>query len=451
MTITIPDKVKTIISKLQDEGYEAYVVGGCVRDSVLGRIPNDWDITTNALPEDVKKLFRRTIDIGIEHGTVKVMLGDEGFEITTYRIDGIYEDLRHPSSVEFTSLLSEDLRRRDFTINAMAYNDKDGIVDLFGGLEDIDKKVIRAVGDAKERFKEDALRILRAIRFSAQLDYSIDDETKEAIRELAFSLSKISSERIREELEKLILSDHPDRMRDAYLLGVTKVIIPEWDAMMECDQKSRHHYMSVGEHTLYALNDCVAGDGDLDARDKKILRITILLHDVAKPNKKWVDNEGWEHFTGHPEAGAEMAVKILRRLKYDNATIDDVKKLIYYHDFRPELTLPEVRRLIINVGKERMPLLIRVKQIDLAAHSNYQMEEKTAQIDGLDELYHEIMMRGDCLSMKELKINGADLMELGIKSGPKMGEILKMLFDDVIECPELNDKEMLTKKVLEII
>ena len=451
MVITIPDKVKTIIKILQDEGYEAYVVGGCVRDSVLGRIPNDWDITTNALPQDVKKLFRRTIDVGIEHGTVKVMMGEEGFEITTYRIDGLYEDSRHPSSVEFTSNLREDLRRRDFTINAMAYNDKEGIVDLFGGLKDIEQKVIRAVGDPKERFEEDALRILRAVRFSAQLDYAIEENTKEAIKELSHTLSNISAERIREELEKLLMSDHPDRMRDAYYLGITKAVLPEWDVMMECGQRSQHHYMSVGEHTLYALNDCVKEDKQLCAKDRKILRLTILLHDVAKPIKKRLGEDGWEHFTGHPEAGSEVAAGILRRLKYDNATIADVKVLVYYHDFRPELVLPEVRRLIINVGIERMPILMRVKWIDLAAHSNFQMDDKIAKLKGLEQLYKKIIEAGDCLNMKDLKVNGADLKSMGIESGPKMGEILRTLFDMVIEDPLANDKELLLSKAREMI
>lgn len=449
MVITIPDKVKTIINKLQDEGYEAYVVGGCVRDSVLGRIPNDWDITTNALPLDVKKLFRRTIDIGIEHGTVKVMLGDEGFEITTYRIDGIYEDSRHPSSVEFTSLLSEDLRRRDFTINAMAYNDKDGIVDLFGGLDDIEKKVIRAVGVPRDRFEEDALRILRAVRFSAQLDYSIEEETKTAIEQMAPTLSKISAERIREELEKLIMSDHPDRMRDAYKMGITKVILPEWDVMMECEQRSQHHYMSVGEHTLYALNDATKQDGDLNYKDKRNLRLTLLLHDIAKPIKKRIGEDGWEHFTGHPEEGSKIAKNVLQRLKYDNATISDVTTLIYYHDYRPELTLPNVRRLIINTGIDRMPVLLRVKWIDLAAHSNFQMEEKISQIRGLETMYGKIMEDGDCLSMKDLAISGKDLKEMGIESGPGMGEILGKLFDIVIENPQLNKRDELIKRVEE--
>ena len=226
-----PAKVRTIISRLQDAGYEAYAVGGCVRDSYMGRIPNDWDITTNALPAQVKEIFRRTIDVGIEHGTVKVMMGNDGYEVTTYRIDGEYEDSRHPKEVTFTSDLAEDLRRRDFTINAMAYSEKTGLVDLFGGMQDLRDGVIRAVGDPAERFDEDALRMLRALRFSAAFDFKIEDETAKAISRLCGNLANISAERIRTELEKLICSDHPGRLRQAYDLGVTAVIFPEWDVM----------------------------------------------------------------------------------------------------------------------------------------------------------------------------------------------------------------------------
>ena len=241
MKIKLPDNVKMILDRLHEAGFEAYAVGGCVRDSILGRIPGDWDITTNALPQDTKKLFKRTIDTGIEHGTVTIMVGKEGYEVTTYRIDGKYEDSRHPSEVTFTKNLTEDMKRRDFTINAMAYNDEEGIIDRFGGMEDIEKGLIRCVGNPKERFSEDALRIMRAVRFAAQLNYSIEDETKNAISELADTLKNISAERIQTELVKLLLSDHPERLMTAYELGITKVILPEFDRCMETPQNNPHH------------------------------------------------------------------------------------------------------------------------------------------------------------------------------------------------------------------
>jgi tRNA nucleotidyltransferase/poly(A) polymerase len=253
MKIQLPEKVNRIITTLQKHGFEAYAVGGCVRDSFLGRVPGDWDITTSAAPEETKSLFARTFDTGIEHGTITVLLNGEGFEVTTYRIDGKYEDNRHPSKVQFTRSLSEDLLRRDFTINAMAYNEQDGLVDLFHGMEDLKKGVIRCVGNAEARFSEDALRILRAIRFSAQLGFEIEKETRQAIRKLAPNLSYISAERIQTELVKLLISDHPEKIQDAYELGITKVILPEFDAMMETTQETLHHCYNVGEHTIHAL------------------------------------------------------------------------------------------------------------------------------------------------------------------------------------------------------
>ena len=271
MQISIPDYVAGIIGKLQANGFEAYAGGGCVRDSILGLEPNDWDVTTNALPQEVKRLFRRTVDIGIEHGTVKVMHKNDGVEITTYRIDGEYEDSRHPKEVTFTPDLKEDLRRRDFTINAMAYSNSTGLIDLFGGKEDLKTGIIRAVGDPKERFSEDALRILRALRFSARFKYDIEDETKQAMVLLAPTLSRISAERIREELEKMIVSDNPDRLRWAYIFGVTKVIFPEWDAMMECKQTTPHHFTDVGDHTIVAMEYIVKNYSDIPKPDRRIL------------------------------------------------------------------------------------------------------------------------------------------------------------------------------------
>ena len=253
MRLTIPPKVSEILDILHSHGYEAYAVGGCVRDSILARTPDDWDITTSANPEEVKGLFRRTVDTGLQHGTVTVLLGEESFEVTTYRLDGEYEDSRHPREVTFTSSLQEDLKRRDFTINAMAYNRQEGLVDFFGGMADLQRKVIRAVGDPKERFSEDALRIMRAVRFSAQLGFSIERKTYEALRELAPSLVHISAERIQTELVKLLLSEHPEYLEAAWQTGITRVILPEFDAMMETPQNSPHHCYDVGHITPWKL------------------------------------------------------------------------------------------------------------------------------------------------------------------------------------------------------
>ena len=297
MQIQLPDKVHKIINTLEEAGYEAYAVGGCVRDSILGREPDDWDITTSAKPEEIKRLFPRTIDTGIRHGTVTVMLDKEGFEVTTYRIDGDYEDSRHPKEVTFTANLAEDLKRRDFTINAMAYNESRGLVDLYGGLADMEAGIIRCVGDARERFTEDALRMMRAVRFSAQLGYRIDEKTREAIKALAPNLRKISAERIQTELVKLVVSPHPDYLRIAYEMCITAQVLPEFDLCMETPQNNPHHCYNVGEHILHSM---------LAVRADKVLRLGMLFHDIGKPQTMTVDEHGITHNRKHPVVGAEM-------------------------------------------------------------------------------------------------------------------------------------------------
>jgi len=272
MKIELPKKVLFIINNLQLAGYDAFAVGGCVRDSILARKPQDWDITTSAKPEAIKEIFRRTVDTGIEHGTVTVMIGKDSYEVTTYRIDGAYEDSRHPKEVRFTNCLEEDLRRRDFTINAMAYNDDVRLVDVFGGMQDLNHHLIRCVGDPRERFSEDALRILRAVRFSAQLDFPIEPDTAKAVKELAPNLKNISAERIQTELVKLLTSPHPERIQDACELGITKVVLPEWDAMVGVKQNTIHHKYDVAEHTLYTLKH---------VKRDKYLRLTMLFHDMG--------------------------------------------------------------------------------------------------------------------------------------------------------------------------
>ena len=290
MFIEIPPKVDRILKTLEKAGFEAYAVGGCVRDRVLSDTPDDWDITTSAKPKQVKSLFHRTIDTGLQHGTVTVLLDKEGFEVTTYRVDGVYEDGRHPKDVTFTASLEEDLKRRDFTINAMAYNPKQGLVDPFGGLGDLEKKVIRCVGDPKERFSEDALRILRAVRFSAKLGFSIDPATENALSLLAPNLEKVSAERIQVELVKLLISDHPDYLRTAWRAGVTKIFLPEFDTCMETQQNTPYHMYSVGEHILHSL---------VNIRSDRVLRLTMLLHDIGKPVCRTTDENGRDHFKGH--------------------------------------------------------------------------------------------------------------------------------------------------------
>ncbi len=435
MKINMPENANRIIRTLQEAGYEAYIVGGCVRDAVLNKEPDDWDITTSAKPMEVKKLFDRTIDTGLQHGTVTVMFGKEGYEVTTYRVDGKYEDHRRPNSVTFTSNLVEDMKRRDFTINAMAYNDAEGIVDHFHGVEDLESHVIRCVGNPSERFDEDALRILRALRFSAQLDFEIDENTKEAIRNQAEFLKDISAERINVELTKLLMSDHPERLITAYELGVTRIILPEFDAMMETPQVNRHHAYNVGEHTVKVIK-AVPKD--------KALRWAALLHDVAKPVTQTNDGE-WDHFYGHNEKGVDMAAGVLRRLKFDNATIDRVKRLVYWHDYGMG-QVPKIkafRKALNKMGKDLFEDYTYIKYADIMAQSNYHREDKLNNLEVLKEYYKEIVDKEQCVTIKELAITGRDLIDLGMKPGPMLGATLNMLLDKVLEEPELNDKEKL--------
>lgn len=436
MQIQLPEKVKFIITTIEEAGYEAYAVGGCVRDSILGRIPDDWDITTSATPLQVKELFRRTVDTGIRHGTVTVMLDKEGFEVTTYRIDGKYEDSRHPKEVTFTPSLEEDLKRRDFTINAMAYNDKEGIVDLFGGMEDIREKKIRCVGNPKERFSEDALRIMRAVRFSAQLGYEIDADTAAAIQKLAPTLKKISAERIQVELVKLVTSPNPDYLRKVYQYGVTAIVLPEFDRAMEMEQKNPHHCYTVGEHTLAGMK---AIEKD------KVLRLTMLLHDLGKPEAMTEDEEGIRHFHGHEAISERLAGEILHRLKFDNDTLRKVTKLVRYHDYgngvKPTDTI--VRRAIHKIGEELFPLFLLVRQADLSAQSDFRRKEKQQNLDAWKELFASIQEREDCVSLKTLAVTGSDLIQSGMKPGKEIGETLSKLLCVVLEHPEWNEKEKL--------
>lgn len=438
--ISLPEDVKYIIRTINEAGYEAYAVGGCVRDKLLNKEPNDYDITTSAKPLDIKKLFRRTIDTGIEHGTVTVMLKDKGYEITTYRIDGAYEDNRHPSTVSFTDDLTEDLLRRDFTINAMAYNDEKGLVDPFNGCQDLSDHVIRCVGIAYERFSEDALRIMRAVRFSAQLGYRIDDETYDAMCKLSPNLKDVSMERIQVELVKLVTSSNPQNIRIAYKTGITKVFFDEFDKMMETSQNHPHHMYSVGEHSIKAMENI---------EDDKYLRLAMLFHDIGKPLVKVTDEEGIDHFHGHAGVSKQIATAVLKRLKFDNNTIKIVSKLSYYHDLNINTDQKSVRRAINEVGEDIFPLLLKVKKADILAQSEYKREEKLSKLNKLNEIYNAIIANGDCLNLKDLAINGSDLIDIGYPMGSALGKELNRLLQNVLEDPSLNEKDQLLKMSME--
>lgn len=442
MKIELPNKVLFIINNLQLHGFEAYAVGGCVRDSILAKTPEDWDITTSAKPREIKALFRRTIDTGIEHGTVTVMIGQEAFEVTTYRIDGAYEDSRHPKEVMFTELLEEDLKRRDFTINAMAYNDEVRLVDVFGGMKDLNRHLIRCVGNPTERFKEDALRILRAVRFSAQLDFPIEAYTADAITKLAPTLANISAERIQVELVKLLTSDHPEKIMEAYKLGITQVILPEWDAMVGIEQNTSHHQYDVAEHTVHSLKA---------VKNDKILRLTMLFHDMGKPAARTTDEKGVDHFKGHALISEEIARTVLRRLKFDNETIKMVTRLVCFHDYRIPAIPKSVRRAMNRIGVDLFPYYLAVRVADTKAQSAYERKEKIKNIIEIREIYQQVLLNAECVTLRDLAVTGRDLMGIGMKPGQEMGNMLGELLELVIDDPKKNNKEFLLSYVEEKI
>lgn len=441
ITIKMPDNAAKIIDTLQKAGYEAYIVGGCVRDAILGKVPDDWDITTSAKPEQVKALFKRTVDTGIIHGTVTVVMKNpdkgqlEAYEVTTYRVDGKYEDHRRPKEVTFTASLIEDMKRRDFTINAMAYNDKEGVIDHFGGIDDLKNQIIRCVGNPKERFDEDALRILRGVRFAAQLDFSIDTLTKEAIKNQAVFLKDISAERIHVELTKLLISNHPERLLLAYELGVTKVILPEFDKMMETQQNNPHHCYNVGVHTLHVVKN---------VKPTECMRWAALLHDVAKPACK-TTSDGKDHFYGHNEEGEKIAKAVLKRLKFDNDTLQKVTRLVYWHDYGMG-HLPKIstfRRALNKMGKDLFESYADLKRADILAQSDYMRDKKLENLESIIGYYERVIEENQCITVKELAITGKDLIELGMQPGKDLGTMLNYLLNLVLENPELNDKTVL--------
>ena len=404
MRIEMPYEAEWIIDNIRSHGYEAFIVGGCVRDAVLGRIPGDWDITTSAKPEQVKEIFGKTVDTGLKHGTVTIIKHGSGYEVTTYRIDGEYLDGRHPETVEFTPDLREDLKRRDFTINAMAYSHETGIVDEFEGMEDLKRRVIRCVGCAKDRFTEDALRILRAVRFAAQLDFVIEDETYKAIAEIAPNLVHVSKERIQVELTKLLLSDHPEKIWMVDATGIAEYVTPGFTEVFERELESRN--------SMDPLKECWAGIAALPA-DK---------------------SHRWAGFLRHMTA--EQAVKILRGLKLDNDTIGNVKNMIMAFQAPLAVDKVEIRRLLSRVTEYQFLGAMQLKKLD---------GDET--VPGILRLFEEIKESGDCVSLKQLAVNGGDLLAKGLVKGKQIGDGLMYLLNLVLEKPELNKKDILLEKI----
>lgn len=397
MSFKIDSQAEKILYILNENGYEAYIVGGCVRDMILGRVPGDWDITTSAKPEETKKCFSHTYDTGIKHGTITALMGKESYEITTYRIEGEYTDCRHPDEVIFTRDIHEDLLRRDFTMNAIAYHPKEGFIDPFGGLKDIENKVIRGVGCPEERFREDALRMLRAVRFAAQLGFTVEDETWRALKDNASLITKISVERIREELQKLILSDRPEKINFLAESGLTEHISPALARMLK-----EYGNIIAGE---------LAGAEKMPA-----LRWALFLKRL----------------------GAKEAESLMKMLKFDTKTIKAVSAVISEEQNGVKTDRYEIKKTADRLGDEIYILFLKYS----AAGSQTNADEAL-------EIYEQIKSLGECINMKDLKINGSSLKEMGVKDGKLIGIILKAALDIAQKDNKNNEKEILEKFVRE--
>ncbi len=431
--IFAPEQVKTALRLLFNSGFEAFAVGGCVRDSLLGKTPDDWDLTTSALPQETETVFKdyRLIETGLQHGTVTVILDGMPLEITTFRVDGDYKDARHPESVTFTRTLRDDLARRDFTVNTLCWNEREGVVDLFGGIADIEHGILRAVGVPDKRFQEDALRILRGIRFSALLGFPLEEETSRSIHRNKDLLSAVAAERIRVEFGKLLCGKDAARVIDMYH-DVIEVFIPELRPLLGCPQNTPYHCFDVFHHTLAALENIEPAE---------IPRLCMFFHDFGKPGCRRTDENGRDHFKGHEAVSAQIAEPILRRLRYDSKTVRTVTERIRIHDTKSAATKIQAKKLLFKIGVENYRALIDIKRADARGKAKpHAIDEKLCK---MDSLLSEILENGECFSLAALAVNGDDLQSVGITDGKEIKAALDALLLAVIEerCP--NEKASL--------
>lgn len=434
----LPEVADFIIRKIEDNGYEAYLVGGSVRDMLMGKKPNDIDITTNALPADIKRIFGDciVIETGIKHGTVTVLKDEIPIEITTYRTEEGYSDGRHPDKVTFTTNITEDLSRRDFTVNSIAYNPKSGYFDPFNGKKDIENKIICCVGDPKVRFEEDALRILRALRFSSVLGFDIENKTSEAIHECRYLLKNVSAERIYSEISKMLCGINIRNILTEYA-DVISVLIPEIKRMINFDQKNFHHKYDLLNHTA----EVIANTPPI-----KHLRYAALMHDIAKPVCQSFDENAVAHYYKHPSIGANMANEIMLRLKADNLTREKVVKLIKWHDNPIEESEQIIKRKLRSVGKELLFDLYELQRADTLGLAD-EYHNRLPHFERLKEITTEILLQEQCFSLKDLNINGNDVSKLGFK-GKQIGNALDFALESVIDGAE-NNREVLIKLIKE--
>lgn len=436
--MTIPQDVQFIISSLRKSGFLAYAVGGCVRDMLLSREPHDWDICTNATPNQIQSIFSHTIPTGIKHGTVTVVLQDNSqYEVTTFRKDGLYTDSRHPDSVEFVGDVRDDLSRRDFTINAMAY-DSNELIDPFNGQNDLSNKLIRCVGNPSERFAEDPLRILRALRFASAYEFHIDSQTSEAMQFLRGGLSRISYERIYSELSKLLQGKFAAKVLKQFPNVICEVI-PEMSQCVGFEQNNPYHIYDVYQHILCALDNYKGTD--------LIVKWALFLHDIGKPDCYTTDEKSG-HFHGHPDVSARYADQILHRLRVDNHTRENIVQLVKYHDVTIEPTHRSVKRCLNKLGLEQFERLLEIKYADISAHTPGTQEDRFEKLAQIKAILASVLNEQACFSAKDLAVNGYDLMEIGIPAGIEMGNVLKALLEKVLDGDIENEKTALMEEAL---
>lgn len=442
MMITVPETVVWIIQKLEQCGWQAYAVGGCVRDSLLGRQPEDWDICTSAQPQETERCFAGcpVIKTGVQHGTVTVLIEGKPYEITTFRIDGAYLDHRRPDSVQFIRELKQDLMRRDFTINAMAFHPQKGLIDYFHGKEDLKAGMIRCVGDPLQRFSEDGLRILRALRFAAVYGFQIEKDTAQAAHEKRELLKHIAAERIQAELCRLLLGDSVEEMLLEFH-DVLSVFIPQIAQTVGFEQHNPHHNLDIWGHTAESVSQ---------APKEQTLRLCMLLHDIGKPACYSCDEAGVGHFRGHAAISAEAAADVLRRLRFDRRTIHDVTELIHYHDAELGCAEKAVRRWLFRLGETQLCRLLEVKRADALAQSPEFRFEKLNFLNDYKSMAEKILLSGQCLSLKQLAVDGRDLIAAGIREGWQIGAALNWCLEQVLEETLPNEKEALLAAVKKI-
>lgn len=444
MNIHLPTSVLKVFEVLEEHSKEVFLVGGCVRDIYLNRVPKDYDFASNARPKKLMEFFKdkgfKTIPTGIDYGTITVLIENDSFEITTFRADGDYSDGRRPSVVEFSRSIDEDLKRRDFTMNALAFNPRTGVIDNHNGIKDLRNGIIRAVGDAETRLKEDFLRAFRAIRFANQLNMEIEKSIERTIEQNLGLVKNVSKERINEELSKTLTSGN--NLRYARLLAnLFKDILPEFLNSFNTPQTHPYHSYDVGNHTIRVIDS---------VENSLVLKLTALLHDLGKPECKFTDDEGIDHFYGHNNASEKIAIRFLKDLKYSNDIIKKVTTLVKYHDRQMEPTKRSVKRALNKLGEDIFLNLLEIKRADIKGQ-NLEYIDRLKNIDEIEEIYQEILNEKQCFSLRDLALNGNDIIDIGVSKGKEVGDTLNMLLEKVIDYPELNNKEDLTRIVKEFI